>query len=57
MQKYSLKELESMAVLPDDCNAEAEKYARQYLNPALLVTMAKFRNKEIILKNILLRCY
>lgn len=47
MPKYSLKELENFSVLPDDCNEDAEKFARQYLNPALLVTMAKFRKKEI----------
>lgn len=46
MPKYSLKELEAMDVLPDDCNAEADKYAKTFLDPGLMAMMKLFREKS-----------
>jgi hypothetical protein len=45
--KYTLKELEDMDVLPDDCNAIADAYARQFKDPGLIVAMNKMRRREI----------
>jgi hypothetical protein len=47
MPKYSFYELYHVDILPDDCNAEAEAYAREFLCPELMVAMGKMRKREI----------
>jgi hypothetical protein len=46
MPRYNHYELMNCDVLPDDCNAEAEEYARKFLSPELMVGMETMRKKK-----------
>lgn len=47
MQKYSFKDLEEMKALPEDCNEEAEQYAKTFLSTGLMAMMKLFRERKI----------
>lgn len=45
--KYTWQQLESMDTLPEDCNAIAEAYAREFKDPGLMTMLKMFREKKI----------
>jgi hypothetical protein len=47
MPRYNYKDLWNCEVLPEDCNSEAEQYAKQFLSSELMAALATMREKKI----------